>query len=270
MKPKKSLGQNFLTSVPARIEIVKAGGVEKSDTILEIGPGKGFLTEEILKTGAKVVAIEKDQDLVEVLNQKFKSEIEKEQLVLVNEDILEFDPADHKVLPSTYKLIANIPYNITGAIIRKFLSGSFQPSVMVLLLQKEVAERAVARDGKESILSLSVKAYGDPSIPYRVKRGSFNPIPNVDSAVLKLDSIQRKSFISKKHENLFFEVVKAGFSHKRKILVSNLRESFKDFDFPILFKELNLPEKVRAEDLKLGNWLDISKKLLEKQAQVVD
>jgi 16S rRNA (adenine1518-N6/adenine1519-N6)-dimethyltransferase len=261
MQPKKSLGQNFLTSIPARIEIVKAGNVEKTDRILEIGPGRGFLTEEILKTGANVIAVEKDRNLIELLKQKFNTEITKGQLTLINEDILEFDPSVHHLSPGTYKLVANIPYYITGAIIRKFLSDAPSPATMVLLLQKEVAERIVARDGKESILSLSVKAYGDPKIPYRVKRGSFNPIPNVDSAVLLIENIRRTNFTSKKQEEIYFELVKAGFAHKRKLLISNLREIFSSVDLVSLFKDLEINDKVRAEDLSLANWLSLSREI---------
>jgi 16S rRNA (adenine1518-N6/adenine1519-N6)-dimethyltransferase len=119
----------------------------------------------------------------------------------------------------------------------------------------------VARDGKESILSLSVKAYGVPKIVYRVKRGSFNPIPNVDSAVLSIDSISRTNFINKKHEEFFFKVLKTGFAHKRKFLLSNIREEFRGTDLVELFAKHSLSEKVRAEDVSLSTWLSLSQEL---------
>ena len=262
MKPKKSLGQNFLTSIPARIAIVNAGNLVSSDTVLEIGPGKGFLTEGLLKTGAKVVAIEKDRELISILNEKFSEEIKSGQLKLINDDALDFSLASCSLLPASYKLIANIPYYITGAILEKYLSCKNQPSQMVVLVQKEVAERIVAQDKKESILSLAVKAYGEPKIVYRVKRGSFNPIPNVDSAVLSITNISRKNFKSDKHEELFFKLIKAGFSHKRKFLISNLRETFPTIDFISLFQTNNISEKIRAEDVSLEKWLAVSRQIL--------
>ena len=258
MKPKKSLGQNFLTSIPARIAIVKAGELTSSHNVLEIGGGMGFLTEELLKTGAHIITLEKDKELIPILNEKFSN---YKNFDLVEGDALLFDISKHKLKNKNYKLIANIPYYITGAIIEKYLSSKHQPTQMVILIQKEVAERIVSTDKKESILSLAVKAYGDPKIIYRVKRGSFNPIPNVDSAVLSISNISRKNFVDKKHEEVFFKLIKAGFAHKRKLLISNIREVFPEKDFYDLFKSLNISEKVRAEDLKLDKWLQMALKI---------
>jgi len=255
MRPKKSLGQNFLTSIPARIAIINAGNLLSSDTVLEIGPGRGFLTQGLLDTNAKIVAVEKDRELISFLNEKFSS---YKNFKLIEGDALEFDPSKCKELGKDYKLIANIPYYITGAILEKYLSSSHQPNQMVVLVQQEVAERIVARDKKESILSLAVKVYGDPKIVYRVKRGSFNPIPNVDSAVLSIENISRKNFKNTKHEEVFFKLIKTGFAHKRKYLISNIRETFPKTDFVSIFKSQNLSEKVRAEDVTLDSWLQLS------------
>ena len=255
MKPKKSLGQNFLTSIPARIAIVKAGNLTVDDTVLEIGPGRGFLTEELLSTGASIVTLEKDRDLVPYLQEKFTN---YKNFSIVEGDALTFEPSSNKQFAKGYKLIANIPYYITGAILEYYLSNKNQPSQMVVLVQKEVAERVVAKDKKESILSIAVKAYGDPKIVYRVKRGSFNPIPNVDSAVLSIENISRKNFIHKTHEENFFRIVKAGFAHKRKFLISNLKEKIELVDWHRKFVETNLNEKIRAEDVTLSQWLHIS------------
>lgn len=257
MPPKKSLGQNFLTSIPARIAIVAAGNLSPSDTVLEVGPGKGFLTQGILDTGAHVVALEKDRDLLPILTEKFSSQINEQRLTLTEGDVLEFDPQENN-LPVGYKLIANIPYYITGAILSHFLANTHQPSQMVVLVQKEVAERVVARDKKESILSLSVKAYGTPKLVYRVNKGSFNPIPTVDSAVLSIEGISRVNFSNQYHEQLFFRSVKGGFAHKRKFLISNLREVFPSVDLHVLFAMISLDEKVRAEDVTLEKWLQLS------------
>ena len=258
MQPKKSLGQNFLTSIPARMAIVAAGNLTTTDTVLEIGPGKGFLTRGLLDSGASVVALEKDRELLPILEETFSPEIKNKKFTIVEGDALLFEPLECKPLAGDYKLIANIPYYITGAILSRYLSHAHQPTHMVVLVQKEVAERVVARDGKESILSLAVKVYGDPKIVYRVKRGSFNPIPNVDSAVLSIENISRKNFRSAKHEENFFTVVKAGFSHKRKFLISNLKEKLPEINWQNLFIKNTLNEKVRAEDVPLTIWIQIS------------
>lgn len=256
MFAKKSLGQNFLTSVPARIAIVEAGHLTPQDTVLEIGPGRGFLTQGLLDTGARVISLEKDSALIPILAEQFSS---YKNLTIAEGDALEFLPQNYKLLSKGYKLIANIPYYITGAILEYYLSHENHPSLMVVLVQKEVAERVVARDGKESILSIAVKVYGDPKIVYRVKRGSFNPAPNVDSAVLSIENISRKNFIDKKHEERFFKVLKAGFAHKRKFLLSNLKEVMPEVGWAQLFLEHDIDQKIRAENMTLRKWLLLSK-----------
>lgn len=259
--PKKSLGQNFLTSIPARIAIIEAGEITPTDTILEIGPGRGFLTKGLLESGAKVIALEKDRDLIPVLQETFATQIESNQLTLTEGDVLEFSPASYFLLPSSYKIIANIPYYITGAILSQFLSHTIQPSTMVVLVQKEVAERTCARDGKESLLSLSVKVYGDPKVYYRVSRGSFFPIPSVDSAVLQIKNISRNNFKNQYHEGVFFKLIHAAFAHKRKFALSNIRHVFTDADIASLFQKSQLSEKVRAEDVPLSVWLALASEL---------
>jgi len=152
---KKSLGQNFLKSEKALSQIVEAGEIAPGETVLEIGPGLGALTEKLLLSGARVIAVEKDDNLFTRLKGKFKNELEEGRIALIHEDIMGFKI---ETLREKYKLIANIPYNITGAILEKFLSASHQPEKMVLVVQKEGEGRKVARDGKESIVKNSVKA----------------------------------------------------------------------------------------------------------------
>lgn len=253
MKPKKHLGQNFLTSIPARIAIVEAGEVVPTDSILEIGPGRGFLTRALLDTNARVTALEKDADLIPVLTEEFK---DYPNFTLIEGDALTYEPQ-----APGYKMIANIPYYITGAILERYLTHRNQPITMVVLVQKEVAERVCARDGKESILSLSVKAYGTPKLVYKVSRGSFNPAPTVDSAVLQIKNISRGNFKNQYHEQLFFKVVKLGFAHKRKLLLSNLKGSFTDVDMQKIFESLGIETKSRAEDIALPVWLSLSSEL---------
>lgn len=257
-RPKKSLGQNFLKSKQALSQIVEAADITANDIVLEIGPGKGVLTEKLLFFGGKVVAVEKDRELIEVLKEKFKSEIENNRLDLIEGDILEFDP---KVLSFykdlTYKVVANIPYYITGAILRKFLEGDHKPESMVLLVQKEVAERIVAKGGKESILSLSVKAFGAPKYVAKVPKKYFSPAPKVDSAIISIEDISTKRLKSLP-ESAFFEVVKAGFAHKRKILIKNLETLAQRAKLDEIFEKLSISKKVRSEDVPFESWAQLS------------
>ncbi len=260
MRPKKSLGQNFLTSIPARIAIVKAGEIHKGETILEIGPGKGMLTVGLLDAQARVVALEKDTELIPLLSELFK---DYKNFTLLEGDALTYEPTFHH-----YKLIANIPYYITGAILSRYLTFKHQPAMMVVLVQREVAERIVAKDGKHSLLSLSVQAYGTPTIPYRVSRGSFYPIPNVDSAVLKIENINRNNFKNQYHEDTFFQMLHAGFAHKRKFLIRNLETVTGKGALLAYFHQLKISEKARAEDVTLDTWLSLSLLLCSKSSIV--
>ena len=249
-KAKKSLGQNFLKSEPALREIIKAGEISPTDIILEIGPGKGALTNKLLGARCKVLAVEKDRELYELLKIKFEKEISSGQLNLIHGDILEFQITNYEL--KKYKLIANIPYNITGAILKKFFTEKNQPEAMVLMVQHEVAKRIIARDNKESILSISVKAYGNPKMIMKVPARYFSPAPKVDSAVISIKNISRKVFIENKiNEEKFWEIVRAGFAHKRKKLFSNLRG--------LVQNNTEIPENARAEDLTLEDWIKLAK-----------
>ncbi|MDP2651208.1 MAG: 16S rRNA (adenine(1518)-N(6)/adenine(1519)-N(6))-dimethyltransferase RsmA [bacterium] len=252
MRAKKSLGQHFLRSERALDSIIKAGDLRASDIVLEIGPGKGVLTRKLLVGSCKVIAVEKDDFLCENLKKEFQEEIESGQLDLIHDDILNLKTSDLQ----TYKLIANIPYNITGAILEKFLSAENQPEKMVLLVQKEVAERIVARDNKESILSISVKAYGEPRYVETVKAGSFAPMPGVDSAIIAINNIS-KEFFNKFPEEHFFNTLHAGFKAKRKKLSSNLFALYPKEKVLEAFQELGLDPNVRAEDINVQIWQKI-------------
>jgi 16S rRNA (adenine1518-N6/adenine1519-N6)-dimethyltransferase len=250
------LGQHFLNAQWVARDLVKSVHMRLNEPIIEVGPGKGALTKELLTQGANVIAIEKDTELVPLLNETFKNEIAAEKLRIVEGDIRDVGPENLNI--ETYSVAANIPYYITGEIIRHFLTASRQPRAMALLIQKEVAERIVARDGKESILSLSVKAYGTPSIVAKVPAGCFNPPPRVDSAILLVEDISRDFFDTISEED-FFKIVKAGFASKRKMLAGNLRGLFGDS--ASVLKECGIPEKIRAEDLQLEQWKLLVEKL---------
>jgi len=249
---KKSLGQNFLQSKGALRSIIAAGKLSVDDVVLEIGPGKGALTEGLLATGATVIAVEKDRELISFLQEKFGA---NKKFTLIEGDILLMSAKDLGL--KKYKLIANIPYYITGEIIRKFLEEKNQPTAMVLLVQKEVAERIVARDGKESVLSIAIRAYATPRLVAKVPRGAFVPAPNVDSAIVAFENISKDFFTENKVlEKDFFAVVKTGFAHKRKKLSGNLKEISETLNKDCFEK---IKEK-RAEELSVEDWISLRKK----------
>lgn len=258
IQAKKSLGQNFLNSKSVAKDIVRAAKLEGVDTVLEIGPGKGFLTSELLSSGAHVIAVEKDDRMIPLLRDMFVEEIKSKKFTLIHGDIIEELDKNTLELPKGYKLIANIPYYLTGQIIRTFLEAKNKPTQMVLMVQKEVATRIVARDKKESILSIAVKVYGTPKLIKKVPARYFNPAPKVDSAVLSIENISNNNFMGKDEEGGFFELVRAGFAHKRKVLAGNLKELLGDRTIEIL-SGVGLNEKTRAEDLTLDQWLSLLK-----------
>jgi 16S rRNA (adenine1518-N6/adenine1519-N6)-dimethyltransferase len=241
MYKKKSLGQHFLNSAHYLAAVADAAEITKGDTVVEIGPGQGSLTAVLLQRGARVIALEKDARLIPVLKEKFA----KENFEIVEGDALSYEPAFKK-----FKVVGNIPYYITGALLKKFLSGAQQPALLVFLMQKEVAQR-IARDKKESILSLSVKAYGTPRYCKAVPAGAFSPPPKVDSAIMGVYGISKKKFMNAAHEKKFFDLVKKGFSSKRKLLKSNVKN--------LLGERAEALGTVRAEDVPLETWLALAK-----------
>lgn len=259
MKRGARLGQHFLNAEWVARDLVAAVAPREGEVIVEVGPGKGALTEKLLATGNIVVAIEKDEALGEFLLDKFKDEIAKGKLHLMIGDIRDGDTYD--VLDGRpYVVAANIPYYITGEIIRDFLTAKHQPRALALLIQKEVAERIVARDGKESILSLSVKAYGTPKIVAKVPAGCFNPPPSVDSAVILIYAVSREFFADISEES-FFKLVKAGFASKRKQLGGNLENVF-GIEAPRALASAHVDAKARAEDLTPTDWQRIARFLV--------
>ena len=249
------LGQHFLKHGWAARSLAHAVGIRTGETFLEIGPGKGILTKELLALGA-VVAIEKDEALVEQLKVTFADDIASGRLRLVAGDVRDATPENLNL--SNYVVAANIPYYITGEIVRQFLTASVQPRAMALLVQKEVAQRIVSM--KESILSLSVKAYGTPRLVEKVSRTHFSPPPSVDSAILAVNNISR-TFFDCISEESFFRVVRAGFASKRKMLANNLGVIFDKARVGEALHSCGIPEKVRAEDVPLEKWKNLTRNL---------
>lgn len=255
--PKKSLAQHFLKSPWAARALVQATRVSENDTVVEIGPGKGMVTKELLRAAKKVIAIEKDTTLFDSLEKKFEEALAGEKLTLIHSDILTFDPARYKLKANSYKLLGSIPYNITGAIVRRFLAIDPQPHTVGLIVQKEVAERIVERHTKRSMLSLMVSAYGSPRYIRTIKAREFSPQPKVDSAIVVIDNISR-AFFHDINEEHFFILLKAGFASRRKTLLNNLKQAFPlDKEGRPLLKKAEISENARAEDLSLADWKNL-------------
>jgi 16S rRNA (adenine1518-N6/adenine1519-N6)-dimethyltransferase len=214
IQPKKSLGQNFLVDQAAARRIVAAADLSSAETVLEIGPGLGALTRLLAQAAARVVAVELDQRLIPVLEHELS---DLSNVRLIHGDILELELAS--LLRPAYKVVANIPYYITSAVLRRLLEAAVQPALMVLTVQEEVARRIVAAPGDMSLLAVSVQFYGRPEMVARLKAGAFYPRPQVDSAVVRIHiHPQEQTLCAGVDADLFFQVVKAGFNQRRKQL----------------------------------------------------
>ncbi len=258
IKPKRSKGQNFLVTEKIYDDIVAAAGISAGDTVLEIGPGLGFLTLKLAKIAKKVIAVELDDQLAEYLSAGINAS-GRENIEIVNQDILKFDLGKHLAPAEDYKIVANLPYNITSIFLRNFLSAEHKPLSLTLMLQKEVAERMVAEAPDMSLLALSVQYYSEPHIVRPVKAGNFWPEPQVDSAVIHL-ALRPASIFGDDFEGArdlsFFRLARIGFSAKRKMLKNNLAGGLKiaAAEAARRLQEAGLPPAVRAEDLSLDDW----------------
>jgi 16S rRNA (adenine1518-N6/adenine1519-N6)-dimethyltransferase len=266
--PNKRLGQNFLTSRIVLKKIIKAADLKPSDIVLEIGPGLGILTKELAKMVKKVVAVEKDRKLADVLKKELDDSGIK-NVKIIQGDILKIGNWKLKI-GNCYKVVANLPYYITSPVIRKFLETKNPPKEMVLMVQKEVAqricpcppklkERRRGKTPKMSILAVSVQFYAKPEIISYVSKKSFWPQPKVDSAILRITPLinaDRRLI----NADLFFRIVKAGFSQPRKQLINNFSKSLElpRKEVETWLKRNKIQPSQRAETLTLKNWLDLA------------
>lgn len=248
---KKSLGQHWLHDSDILDAIVTAAEVTSSDEVLEIGPGLGTLTEKLVETGANILALEFDQDLVLKLNKKFTN---CDKVAIKFGDIREFE---YSKMPKNYKVVANIPYYLTSNLIRSISETSNQPHITVLLIQKEVAERLCAKPGQMGILSVTAQFYFECKLDIEVPAKLFTPPPKVDSQVVKLIRRDRKLFDIDTEK--YFKLVKAGFSEKRKTLRNSLSGglgiSKEEVEF--LLKKSGISPNARAQELSLIDWFEL-------------
>ncbi|HLF91115.1 MAG TPA: 16S rRNA (adenine(1518)-N(6)/adenine(1519)-N(6))-dimethyltransferase RsmA [Anaerolineales bacterium] len=265
LHPKKSLGQNFLVDPTALEKVVNAGGVGRTDTILEIGPGLGSLTRHLASQAARVIAVELDHNLIPILREVLTP---FDNIEIIHGDILETN-LQSLISNSQYLVIANIPYYITSAVIRHFLESGHPPTRMVLTVQREVAERICANPPDMNLLALSVQVYGQPVIAAHIPARAFYPPPKVASAVVRIDILPEPR-LPRSHLDTFFKLIKAGFSQKRKTLRNALSSG------------LNLPKETvenllttagidptsRAETLNLEEWGRLAEETTRRKDQV--
>jgi len=261
IKPNKFMGQNFLIDEDVLNKIIESANLKPDDIILEVGPGLGILTIELAKRVKKVIAIEKDAILCQTLTKILEDE-KISNVELINEDILKVSPPEaDQSLTGNYKIVANIPYYLTSPLIRKFLEinppAGGKPNEIILMVQKEVAERIIAQPPHINLLAISVQFYAKPEIISMVSKNSFSPVPKVDSAIIKIIPHvgHTMSYINTKE---FFELVKIGFSSKRKMLINNLKNyKIKNLKFEEIFKKTGINLKARAENLSINDWLEL-------------
>ena len=246
--PKKSLGQHWLKDPDILADIAEAAELTSDDVVLEIGPGLGTLTSRLLARANSVTAVEFDADLARKLPGQFPGK----KLTVVNQDILQFDLNQ---LPKKYKVVANVPYYITSKIVEKLMTAENKPSIAVLLVQKEVAERIAAEAGNMSILSVSVQIFAEAELDIEVPRQFFTPPPKVDSQVVILRT-RNNPLITPEDQRDFFRIVKAGFSAKRKKLRSSLSGGLGIDKSSVeeLLKNAGISPDARAEDLAIEDW----------------
>ena len=259
IRPNKRLGQNFLISKTILREIIKAADLKPSDIILEIGPGLGILTKELAKKVKKVIAVEKDKKLADILKKELDNNKIK-NIQVINQDILKFKSSSFN-LKESYKLIANLPYYITGPVIRMFLESTKPPELMVLMVQKEVGKRICASPPKMSKLAVFSQFYGKPEIVKFVSKKSFRPQPKVDSVILKIKPlILTDKRLIKTDRKLFSKIVRAGFSQPRKQLINNFSKSLEISRKEVekWLKENKIQPSQRAESLTVENWIDLA------------
>lgn len=263
LRPRKGLGQNFLVDPVHLARIVDTAGLTGSDTVLEIGPGPGSLTLLLAQAAGQVVAVELDPNMVSLLRQELGH---LHNLAVVEADILETDISSllARFGPpgAAYKVVANLPYYITSAVIRRLLETRPRPARIVITVQKEVARRIVAGPGDMSLLAVSVQVYGRPQLLFTIPAGAFYPPPKVDSAVVRIDTFDQPA-VAVSDIDRFFRVVKAGFSQKRKQLKNALAASLPAPSARVVaaLEQAGLEPTRRAETLSLAEWSRLTEAL---------
>ena len=267
LRARKRLGQRFLIDGDVLQRILSAAELTADDIVLEVGPGLGILTRELAQRARRVIAIELDDKLANFLKQELVS---FPNVMIINEDILKIEPATLLAKPERYKVVANLPYYITSPVLRHFLEATLKPDLMVVMVQKEVAEAIVAGPGKRSLLSISVQFYGRPTIIGKVPANSFYPAPEVDSAILRID-LYPKPAVAVDNTEGFFGTVRAGFASPRKQLANSLAQGlgWPKADVLSVLAEASIAPQRRAETLTLEEWAQLRQAYVQWQKKVL-
>jgi len=256
IKPSRRLGQNFLIDKKVLRKIIKAAGLKADDVVLEIGPGVGSITRELAKRAKEVIAVEKDPKMTEALKESIKG---AKNVKILTEDVLKFKLSDLDL--QAFKVVANIPYYLTSHLIRKLLETENPPELMVLVIQKEVAQRICAKAPKMNLLAVSVQFYAQPKIVSYVSRNSFLPKPRVDSAIIKIKPRPLPNPLPKSDLNKFFKILRGGFSQPRKQLLNSLSQGL-NLDketIRIWLLENGIQPSQRPESLKIRDWINLTR-----------
>jgi 16S rRNA (adenine1518-N6/adenine1519-N6)-dimethyltransferase len=277
LRPQKKLGQNFLTDARVLESIADAAEITRDDTVLEIGPGLGHLTQVLSARAGRVVAIELDVGFANKLLDEFAG---AKNVEIIQGDFLGRAPADWLRQstqgagnsPAPFKVVANVPYYITSAILRHLLEAEIKPSVIVLTVQKEVAQRIVAQPPRMNLLAVSAQWFSQPRIIRTIAAGAFYPRPKVDSAVVRLDVYAAPRFAIP-DTKAFFDIVRAGFGERRKQIKNSLAHTLRlePQTVTAALDRAHIAPTRRAETLRLGEWAELSQELsaaLEKRAQL--
>ena len=255
----KKFGQNFLVEKNILEKIIESACLKKDDIVLEIGPGLGVLTKELAAKCQKVIAIEKDKRIINLLKQNLAG---FDNVEIVEADILKLDYCRCQTstlcrcLTSTardYKIVANLPYNIALPVIRKFIETENPPQEMILMLQKEVGEKLCSKKG--SLPKIAVEFYAKAELLFKVPKTAFYPQPKVDGAVIRITKIQKN--LPKINEKLFFKILKTGFSYPRKTILNNLSKLKEKKDTEIWLKKAGIDPIKRPENLLLADWVKL-------------
>ena len=256
LRPSRGLGQNFLIDKRIVNKVIRAADLGPEDTVLEIGPGLGVLTQELAKKTKEIIAVEKDPNLARILGNELRVRKVKNTKVIQG-DILKIK--NYELFKNSYKVIANLPFYLTAPVIRKFLEADTPPKSMILIIQKEVGQRICAKPPRMNLLAVSVQFYSQPKIISYVSRNSFWPRPKVDSAIIKISRICKNP--PQINVDFFFKVVKAGFSQPRKQLINNLSKKLRIDKIKVeswLWKN-NIQPSQRAETLDVKSWVKLTK-----------
>lgn len=262
IRPQKRRGQNFLINPAVTDQMISSAQIKPQDVILEIGPGFGILTKRLAQSAKQVLTVEIDHQIVQALRIILS---DYHHVKIIEGDILKIQSALINDLPPNYKIVANLPFQITSFFLRQFLECINKPKEMTLLVQKELGERICAQPGHMSLIAVAVQFYGQPRVIRTIGKENFWPSPEVDTAILRIENIGASfsTSLSSDQTKKFWRIVRIGFSARRKQLQNNLRAGLKTESVAIeaILDKIGLDKRIRAQDVSLASWLNLAREL---------